>query len=91
MVDVVDGDHGASARLPMLGVGQRPGVVPVPLGAPLDGVAVVVGVVALVTRALALLAALPALAAHTGLVSELAARVTRGSTGAGHRAWRDRG
>ena len=85
VVDVVDRHHGAAPRLPILGVGQGPGVVPVPLGSPLDGV------VALVARPLALLAALPALAPGAGLVPELAARVTRGSTGAGHRAWRERG
>ena len=69
----------------MLWVGQSPGVVPVPLGSPLDRV------VALESRPLALLAALPALAPNTGLVPELAARVTRGATGLSHRAWRERG
>ena len=83
VVDVVD--HGTVPRLPILGVGQGPGVVPVPLGPPLDGV------VALVARPLALLPALPALAPRAGLVPELAARVTRGSTGSSHRAWRERG
>ena len=83
VVDVVD--HGAAPRLPILGVGQGPGVVPVPLGSPLDGV------VALVAGPLALLSALPALAPRAGLVPELAARVTRGTTGVSHRAWRERG
>ena len=69
----------------MLGVGQSSGVVPVSLGSPLDRV------VALHSRPLTLLAALPALAANTGLVPDLAARVTRGSTGVSHRTWRERG